>query len=151
MMMTSGHICSRDVVSATRETTVQEAARLMRRHHVGTVVVVEKAAGINKPVGIVTDRDIVIEVTAVDLDPNVLTVGDIMSSELASVHESEGLLPTLEIMRLKGVRRLPVTDAMGHLVGIVSIDDLLEPLTAQVTEMTRIVGHERQREIETRR
>jgi CBS domain-containing protein len=149
-MMTSGQICSRDVVAATRDTTVQEAARLMRRHHVGTVVVVEKQNGVSRPVGIVTDRDIVVEVNAVDLDPHALTVGDIMSSELASVNEEDGLMSALEVMRLKGVRRLPVTDMRGELVGIVSIDDLLEPLTRQVTELARIVGRERQREIESR-
>jgi CBS domain-containing protein len=150
-MTTSGQICSREVVFTTRDTTVQAAAKLMRHHHVGTVVVVDDANGRRVPVGIVTDRDIVIEVCAVDLNPNVITVGDIMAPELLTVREGEGLLQTVEIMRYKGVRRLPVVDRDGNLTGIVSIDDLLEALTEQMTEMTRILGREREHEAQNRR
>lgn len=150
-MSTSGEICSRDVVFARRDTTVQAAAKLMRHYHVGTVVVVDETNGKRKPVGIVTDRDIVIEVDATDLDPEVITVGDIMVQELVTVRESEGLLETVEVMRYKGVRRLPVVDAEGNLVGIVSIDDLLEVLSEQMTEMTRILGREREHETQNRR
>jgi len=150
-MTTSGQICNREVVFTTRDTTVQAAAKLMRQHHVGTVVVVDDANGRHVPVGIVTDRDIVIEVCAVDLNPNVITVGDIMAPELLTVREGEGLLQTVEIMRYKGVRRLPVVDQDGNLAGIVSIDDLLEALTEQMTEMTRILGREREHEAQHRR
>ena len=150
-MSTSGEICSRDVVFARRDTTVQAAAKLMRHYHVGTVVVVDETNGKRKPVGIVTDRDIVIEVDATNLDPKVITVGDIMVQELVTVRESEGLLETVEVMRYKGVRRLPVVDAEGNLVGIVSIDDLLEVLSEQMTEMTRILGREREHETQHRR
>ncbi len=150
-MTTSGQICSREVVFTTRDTTVQVAAKLMRQHHVGTVVVVDDANGRRVPVGIVTDRDIVVEVCAVDLNPNVITVGDIMAPELLTVREGEGLLQTVEIMRYKGVRRLPVVDRDGNLTGIVSIDDLLEALTEQMTEMTRILGREREHEAQNRR
>lgn len=150
-MTTSGQICSREVVFTTRDTTVQAAAKLMRQHHVGTVVVVDDANGRRVPVGIVTDRDIVIEVCAVDLNPKVITVGDIMAPELLTVREGEGLLQTVEIMRYKGVRRLPVVDRDGNLTGIVSIDDLLEALTEQMTEMTRILSREREREAQNRR
>ena len=150
-MTTSGQICSREVIFTTRDTTVQAAAKLMRQHHVGTVVVVDDANGRRVPVGIVTDRDIVIEVCAVDLNPNVITVGDIMAPELLTVREGEGLLQTVEIMRYKGVRRLPVVDRDGNLTGIVSIDDLLEALTEQMTEMTRILGREREHEAQNRR
>jgi CBS domain-containing protein len=150
-MTTSGQICSREVIFTTRDTTVQAAAKLMRQHHVGTVVVVDDANGRRVPVGIVTDRDIVIEVCAVDLNPSVITVGDIMAPELLTVREGEGLLQTVEIMRYKGVRRLPVVDRDGNLTGIVSIDDLLEALTEQMTEMTRILGREREHEAQNRR
>jgi CBS domain-containing protein len=145
-MATTGEICSREVVYATRETTVQAAAKLMRHYHVGTVVVVDELSGQRMPIGIVTDRDVVVEVNAVDLNPNVITVGDIMAADLVTVREDEGLLEAMEIMRFKGVRRLPVVDRAGALVGIISIDDLLEVLAEEMTGMTRIVGRERAHE-----
>jgi len=149
--MTIGQIFNREVVSAARDTTVQAAAKLMRHFHVGTVVVVDATGDGRVPVGIVTDRDIVIEVCAVDLNPNVITVGDIMAPELVTVREDEGLLQAVEIMRYKGVRRLPVVDKNGNLAGIVSIDDLLEALTEQMAEMGRILGREREHEVRNRR
>lgn len=149
--MTIGQICNREVVSAARDTTVQTAAKLMRHYHVGTVVVVDETESMRTPVGIVTDRDIVIDVCAVDLNQNVITVGDIMTPELVTVREDEGLLQTVQIMREKRVRRLPVIDKNGKLAGIVSIDDLFEALTAQMAEMARIIGREREREIQNRR
>ena len=149
--MTIGQICNREVVSAARDTTVQAAAKLMRHFHVGTVVVVDAGDDSRVPVGIVTDRDIVIEVCAVDLNQNVITVGDIMAPELVTVREDEGLLQTLEIMRYKGVRRLPVVDKNGTLSGIVSIDDLFGALTEQMAEMARVLGREREHEIQNRR
>ena len=149
--MTIGQICNREVISAARDTTVQAAAKLMRHFHVGTVVVVDARDDGRVPVGIITDRDIVIEVCAVDLNQNVITVGDIMAPELVTVREDEGLLQTVEIMRYKGVRRLPVVDKNGNLSGIVSIDDLFEALTEQMAEMGRILGREREHEIQNRR
>ncbi len=149
--MSIGQICNREVVSVARDTTVQAAAKLMRHFHVGTVVVVDAANDGRVPVGIVTDRDIVIEVCAVDLNQNVITVGDIMAPELVTVREDEGLLQTVEIMRYKGVRRLPVVDKNGNLVGIVSIDDLFEALTEQMAEMGRVLGREREHEVRNRR
>lgn len=145
-MTTTGEVCSRDVVYATRDTTVQAAAKLMRRFHVGTVVVADNEGGRRSPVGIVTDRDVVVEVNAVDLNPNVITVGDIMAPGLVTVREEEGVLEAMEIMRFKSVRRLPVVDRAGDLVGIVSIDDLLEVLAAEMTGMARIAGRERAHE-----
>jgi CBS domain-containing protein len=149
--MTIGQLCNREVVFTARETTVQAAAKLMRHYHVGTVVVVDAVDGRRVPAGIVTDRDIVIEVNAVDLNPAVITVGDIMAPELVTVRESEDLLQAVEIMRYKGVRRLPVVDPDGNLAGIVSIDDLFEALTEQMTEMARVLGRERAHEVHNRR
>ena len=150
-MATTGEICSREVVYATRDTTVQAAAKLMRHYHVGTVVVVDETNGRRMPIGIVTDRDVVVEVSAVDLNPNVITVGDIMAPDLVTVREDEGLLEAMEIMRFKGVRRLPVVAREGALVGILSIDDLLEVLAEEMTGMTRIVGRERAHEQASRK
>jgi len=150
--MAIGEICTRETVITTRETTVATAARLMRHHHVGTLVVVEQMnGGKGVPVGIVTDRDVVIEVMATGLDPNAITVGDIMDRELVTARESEGVLETMQIMRYKGVRRLPIVDKDGQLVGIVSFDDLLEVLAEQLTELSKIVAREQARETSSRR
>jgi len=149
--MAIGEICNREVVYAARDTTVQAAAKLMRHYHVGSLVVIDEFGGKRIPVGIVTDRDIVIEVDATELDPKVITIGDIMTSQLATVPESEGLLETMEVMRAKGVRRLPVVGGEGQLVGIVTIDDLLEILAEELTDLTRIVSKEQAREIQSRK
>ncbi len=150
--MAIGEICTRETVFATRDMTVAAAARLMRQHHVGTLVVVEEIKGDRRmPVGIVTDRDAVIEVMATGLDPNTITVGDIMDQELVTARESEGVLETMQIMRHKGVRRLPIVDKEGLLVGIVSVDDLLEVLAEEISELTKIVAREQARESSSRR
>ncbi|MBI4196167.1 MAG: CBS domain-containing protein [Betaproteobacteria bacterium] len=151
-MATIGEICNREVVFAARGTPVTAAAKLMRQHHVGTVVVVEEAGGDKRlPVGIVTDRDIVVELVATQLDADTITVDDIMVPELVTARETEGVLETMEIMRYKGVRRLPIVGGDGQLIGIVSIDDLLEILAEQVTELVRIVEREQAREARARR
>src|SRR4030095_9330688 len=100
-------LCTREVVVARRDTTVAAAAKLMRHHHVGTIVVCEQVNGGRRlPIGIVTDRDIVIEVVAPELDVKAITVGDIMGQGLITARETEGVLQALEIMRFNGGRRL---------------------------------------------
>ena len=151
MATSIGEVCSRQVAYATRDMTVAGAAKLMRHHHVGSLVVVDQMNGSKRlPVGIVTDRDIVVELTATELDAGVITVGDIMSQELITARESEGLLEAMEIMHYKGVRRLPIVGADGELVGIVTIDDLLKVLAEQMSELARIVARGQAREAATR-
>jgi len=148
--MTVGEICNREVVITEKSASVVDAARLMRTHHVGDLVVVEEKGGRNQPVGIVTDRDIVVEVVAAGVNPDALKVGDIMGSEVATVRESEGLFEALRYMRDKGVRRMPVVDRDGGLVGILTLDDLLSLLAEEMTELAKLVSHERQREAAAR-
>lgn len=148
--MSIGEICNREVVIAQRETTVLEASRLMRQYHVGDLVVVDETDGKRVPVGIVTDRDVVLEVVSMELDASVLTAGDIMGLELATVRESEGIFETIRYMRTKGVRRLPVVDAQGALIGIITLDDLLELLTEEMSELSKLVSKERMQESQTR-
>ena len=150
--MTIGEICTRVTVFTTRDATVADAAKLMRQHHVGSLVVVEDINGSKRvPVGIVTDRDAVVEVMATGLDPNTITVGDIMVQDLVTARETEGVLETMQIMRYKGVRRLPIVGKSGELIGIVSIDDLLEVLAEELSELAKIVAREQARETTTRR
>lgn len=148
--MAVGEICNREVVIAEKTLSVVVAAQLMRKHHVGDLVVVEDKAGRKHPVGIVTDRDIVVEVVAAGVNPQALKVGDIMGPEVATVRESDGLFEALRYMRDKGVRRMPVVDGAGGLVGILTLDDLLSLLAEEMTELAKLVSHERQREATAR-
>jgi len=144
--MAVGEICNREVVIIDKSVSVVEAAKLMRTHHVGDLVVVEEREGRNYPAGIVTDRDIVVEVVAGDVNPEALKVGDIMGPEVATVRESQGLFEVLRYMRDKGVRRMPVVGGSGELVGILTMDDVLGLLAEEMTELAKLVSHERQRE-----
>jgi CBS domain-containing protein len=148
--MTIGEICTRDVVSATRDIPILEAAQLMRSRHVGDVVVVESSKRGPVPVGIVTDRDIVVGIIAPRIDVTQLTLGDIMGRDLITIPETQDVFETVEQMQRHGVRRLPVTDKVGVLLGIVSIDDLVQLLAMQVSELARVITSERRKEIEVR-
>ena len=144
--MPVGKLCSRTVTVVPREESVKAAARLMRQQHVGNVVVVEPSSDGNRPVGILTDRDIVVELVAMDLDLDQVTVGDAMSHELFTLREEMDLLEAVGEMRSHAVRRAPVVDARGMLVGIVSIDDVLEVLAELLKELSCLVNKEQRRE-----
>lgn len=151
-MATIGELCNREVVVAAPTATVTAAAKLMRHHHVGSVVIVEDVdGGLRMPVGILTDRDVVLEVCATDLDPGLITVGDIMSRELVTTGEEQGVLEAMELMRYKGVRRLPVVGQDGQLTGIISVDDLLDVLAEELGELTKVLAREQAREAAARR
>lgn len=149
--MAIGEICNREVVVVQRQENILEAARLMRQHHVGAVVVIEERGGVRMPVGIVTDRDLVVEIIAPEIDQSAFTVGDIMSSELATIRENAGVFETLEYMRAKAVRRMPVVSESGALVGILALDDLLELLAEELLALAKLVRHEQRTEITNRR
>lgn len=148
--MSIGEICTREVVTARPETSVATAAELMRRHHVGDLVVVSGSEGRRVPIGIVTDRDIVVEVVAVKLDPDALTVGEIMGQELDTGHEDDAIFDTLQSMRTKGVRRVPIVDDAGGLLGIVTVDDLIEVFAEELTDLARAISRGRAREAKVR-
>ncbi|HTD91019.1 MAG TPA: CBS domain-containing protein [Burkholderiales bacterium] len=149
--MAIGEICNREVVYVNRDVTVHAACKLMRHYHVGSLVVVDEVNGKREPVGILTDRDVVVEIDAMDLDAKVITVGDIMSQALVTVPENHGVVETIEVMRVKGVRRVPVVDADNRLIGIVTIDDLLEVLAGELSDIARIVAREQSHEQQARR
>jgi len=149
--MPIGEICNREVIIVQRDESVLQAAKLMRQHHVGDVVVVEDRGGRRVPVGIVTDRDLVVEIIAPELDSTVITVGDITAMELATVKENNGVFEAIQYMRSKGVRRLPVVDDGGGLVGIVTLDDLLGLLADELGALARLVDREQKNELSSRR
>ena len=149
--MNVGEICTREVVFVNRETEVVEAAGLMRKHHVGSLVVVADQLSERRPVGIVTDRDIAISVVATDLDAKALTVGDIMSAGSVVIRDRDSIEDALRSMREYGVRRLPVVSESGALVGIVAIDDLVAQLIEDLDSFAQLVRRERTRESRARR
>jgi CBS-domain-containing membrane protein len=149
--MSIGDLCNRDVAFALRETTIGAAAKLMRHYHVGSLVVIDEKAGRRLPVGIITDRDVVVEVVATELDAGTITVGDIMTPEVVTAPESMGVMESIQLMRVKGVRRLPIVDGSGGLAGIVTVDDLLDMLAEELGELARIVVREQVREAQLRK
>jgi CBS domain-containing protein len=149
--MTVGEFCTREVIIIRKDGTVIEAARLMRDHHVGDLVVVEEREGQRIPIGILTDRDIVVEVVAKEAIylPS-LVVGDVMSMELMTVAEHESLADALKRMCSRGVRRIPVVNKDGALEGILSLDDMLEQLCEELTDITRLIAWQQKRERDER-
>ncbi len=109
------------VYTVTPEATVWEAAELMRRRGVGDLVVVEDL----KPVGILTDRDIVLRVTAAGLSPLDLPVRDVMSAQPVTVPREMEIGEGIALMARHGIRRLPIVDERGRLVSILTLDDIL--------------------------
>ena len=148
--MKTGEVCNRTVVIVSRETTLGEAAKLMREHHVGSLVVSKNTYG-RKPLGIVTDRDMVVEVLAADLDYRTLTVGEIMGDKLVLAKETDDTLDTLKLMRASGVRRIPVVTDKGDLAGIVTVDDLLEIVAEELEDIVHAIGNEQHKETKRRR
>ena len=148
--MTIGEYCNREVTISEPDTSIIEAAKLMRRHHVGDLVVVDRQEGKNLPVGIVTDRDLVLEVLAQDVDPDSLSIKDIMSTDLVTVLESETFLSVLDIMQKQRVRRILVVDDHGGLQGILSADDALELIAEAMNDLTGLVKREIAREADLR-
>lgn len=149
--MPISEFCNREVVYAQRDNSSVEAAKLMRQHHVGDLVVVDDNEGVKVPVGIVTDRDLVVEIMAAELDPDAITVGDVMTPELAVVKDDAGLYESIQYMRAIGVRRLPVVNASGGLVGILTLDDMLELLAEEMSTLAKLVKHEHKKETINRR
>jgi len=149
--MPVSEICNREVIIVQRDDTVLDAAKLMRQHHVGDVLVVENRNGVRVPVGIVTDRDLVVEILAPELDSNAITVSDIMVPGLATVKGGTGVFEAIQYMRAKGVRRLPVVDENGGLAGIITLDDLLELLSEELLALAKLVKHEQKKEAGSRR
>lgn len=143
--------CKLDVVCCETDASIPQVAELMRRHHVGDVVVIENQNGARMPVGIVTDRDIVLEIIAPQLDIDGFTAGDIMNTPLVAVQDDEGFVEALRTMRTHKVRRLPVVTQMGALFGIVTADDIINILAAELSMMTEAIADQPRSEARVRR
>ena len=136
--MRVAEICTRAVVTCRRDISALDVAKLMRERHVGAVVVVDEDQGRAVPVGIVTDRDLVVEVMACGIDPVTLRIGDLIISDPETAIDDELVFDALWHMRRKGIRRLPVVDGQGRLFGILSADDLTRFLAEQLTGVANL-------------
>jgi len=116
-----GKICVKPVVTASAQMTVDEAARSMRSKNVGALVVVN--AG--RPVGMLTDRDIAVEVVAKGMDPDAVRVGEVMHKKPITIRDDLGIFDAAKAFARTGVRRLPVVRRDGTLVGVLAVDDLI--------------------------
>lgn len=118
----------REVISCDLDTTVADAAKLMDGTNIGAVVVTRDG----KPQGILTDRDIVIRCVAEDLDCQSTLVRDVMSAPAACLSLDAGIFNVVQCMRKNGIRRVPIVDESGRVVGLVSMGDVLQLLSEEI-------------------
>lgn len=137
--MRVGEVCTREVVFCESDATLAQIAQLMREHHVGDLIVARLQGEKLVPVGIVTDRDLVIRVLAGGRSPGPSSAGELMSSPLVQISEDEIVYEAIGRMRAHGIRRLPVVDAGGFLVGMLTLDDVIEFLAEELTQIAAIV------------
>jgi CBS domain-containing protein len=149
--MAIAEICSREVVFVTRNESCADAARLMREHHVGALVVIAQDAVPRIPVSMITDRDLAVGVMALGLDPEKTLVETVMRPDVALLRESEGVGRAIALMREQGVRRLPVIDASGALVGVLAADDLIDLFAEELSGLAAMIGAGPRRERKERR
>ena len=137
-IMRCGDICQRETIVVSRHENAGQVAKLMREKDVGTVIVVEGEVGVRRPIGILTDRDLVMEVMASDLDQACVSAEDLMEPDLLTCDEGDDLPETLKRMRERGVRRIPVVDGSGYLAGVLSVSDVMEVLAGEIMEVARL-------------
>jgi CBS domain-containing protein len=140
-----------DVVCCGPTTSIQAAATLMRAKHTGDLVVVDDPDEARIPLGIITDRDIVVDVLAAGMNPATTTVGSIVHPPVVVAGESEDASEALQRMRTHGVRRLPVVGANGRLVGILTLDDVLGLVASDLNALVDLVRRQQDREHRSRR
>jgi len=145
--MTISALCHRVVVTIHRQATAEDAARLMRSCHIGDLVVVD-AADTRVPVGMITDRDIVVGVIAQGLAAAQTPVGSVMSSPVLTLREDDEFLEALDKMSKRGVRRAPVVDREGRLQSLISVDDLVPLLARELAKVGALIGHGQAAEIQ---
>ena len=146
--MNVADVMIRNVTYVTDDTSLADVARTMRADHVGSVVVIREEEPGNRPLGVLTDRDIVIQVIAEGTPLETLTAGDAMSRELVTARDTASLFDAVAQMGQQGVRRLPVTDAGGMLIGVLSMDDVLAQIGALLDNLADVVRFQQQIEQE---
>ncbi len=143
--------CKHGVVAIASSADVVDAARLMRERHVGFLVVHREGDALRKPVGVLTDRDIVLQVTAREVDPHMVTVGDVMTRQPVVAAGSDDLGELIQGMQIAGIRRAPVVDANGALKGVIAVDDVIDVVAGLLGNIAGSIRVEQKHEWLSRR
>ncbi len=130
--------CNTPVVTISPDQPVLKAVKLMRNKNVGAVVVTAQ----EKPVGILTDRDIVMRITAEGKEASTIRVRDVMTPNPVVISEEEGIWELIQIMKAHGKRRYPVVSGKGKLVGIVTLDDLIGLMGVEMSGIGQAISSE---------
>jgi predicted transcriptional regulator len=144
--MKVGEYCKHAVVSIRAGADAADAARLMRDEHIGFLVVYRDDDELRKPIGVLTDRDLVLGVMAPNVSPSSVSVGDVMTRQPLIANETDEFQDMLQAIRLAGVRRVPVVDTRGALVGVIAIDDAIEVITGLMCEIAGSIKSEQRQE-----
>jgi CBS domain-containing protein len=140
LLMKVGEICSRDVLVVGPAEPLAKCAREMKERNVGSVVIVDDSRGYRRPMGIVTDRDALRGQFDRKADLFCLSAGDVMTTDPLVLNEETDVAEAVERMSRRAVRRAPVVDGSGELVGIVTFDDLVPAIAAQMTTIAKIIS-----------
>lgn len=143
-------VCNPAVITAQRHDSAVKLAELMREYHVGLLVVADSIGTKLMPIGLITDRDIVIEIVAKNLRPEDLTANDIMATELIMASVDDNIDEVILRMHQNKVRRLPVVDQQGLLYGIVALDDLLQLIVSELRALSEITQRQILKEADSR-
>lgn len=138
--MSLRNLCRREVVCVNLGTLVREAAQIMEDKNVGSLIVVGKDSV--KPLGLITDRDILLRVLNKGLNPETVTVEEVMTKNIVTLDERIGLFEALEQTKGSGMRRFPVVDVDGHLQGIITLDDIINLLGKEMGDVASIIEKE---------
>lgn len=144
--MKVGQHCKHGVICIDATADIVDAAKLMREHHVGFLVVHEASDELRRPIGVLTDRDIVLQVTAKDVDPHTVTVRDAMTRQPLIATEGDELIDALQAMRIAGIRRVPVVDTRGALTGVFALDDGIGLITSLLCDISGSIKSEQRQE-----
>jgi len=144
--MKVGQYCKRGPVAIASNADVVDVAQLMRERHIGFLVVYEQGDDIRKPIGVLTDRDIVLGVVAKNIDPHSVTVKDVMTRQPLVADEADELSEALQAMRMAGIRRVPVVDTRGALTGVMALDDAIDLVTGLLCDISGSIKSEQRQE-----
>jgi len=139
------------MITSDDDTNLVEAARLMRHNHVGSIIVTRQDGKGIRPVGIITDRDLAVEILAEEIDPQRVTLEDIMTRNPLMAYEDDDAYEVLDAMRSKGVRRIPVIDREGLLIGVLAIDDILRMIFHELGNLVALIQKEYETELRLRK
>jgi CBS domain-containing protein len=148
--MKVGQYCKPAVVSIPGDSDVTAAANVMRDQHVGFLAVYKQGDELRRPIGVLTDRDIVLQVTATNVDPRAVKAEDVMTRQPLIAAEGDDLADLLQAMRMAGIRRVPVVDMRGALTGIIALDDVIDLIAGLMCDLSGSIKSEQRQEWRSR-